>query len=101
MGRIGESACIRSEPWLLFSSDYSDELGLHSSLIATYNPHRVPTASMKVQACCLPRSSLDTLNFPLCFADSRSTSPGVKYGLYSMILGDVDDSGMLAVYVVV
>jgi len=56
---------------------------------------------MKVQACCLPRSSLDTLNFPLCFADSRSTSPGVKYGLYSMILGDVDDSGMLAVYVVV
>jgi hypothetical protein len=65
----------------------------------THNPHRVPTASMKLQACCLPRSSLDTLSFPLCFADNFSTSTGVKYGLYSMTFGVDDDSGILALYV--
>jgi hypothetical protein len=63
----------------------------------THNPHRTPTESMKLQACCLPRSSLDTLSFPLCFADNFSTSPGVKYGLYSMTFGVVDDSGILGV----
>lgn len=78
-------------------------LGLFDQLIhvamlqVTHNPHRTPTASIKLQACCLPRSSLDTLSFPLCFADSFSTSTGVKYGLYSMTFGDVDDSGILSV----
>jgi len=72
------------------------ELNPLQMLQVTHKPHRTPTASMKLQACCLPRSSLDTLSFPLCFADSFSTSPGVKYGLYSITFGVVDDSGILA-----
>ena len=49
-----------------------------SRLPGTHKPHLTPTASMNPQACCLARSSLDTDSFPLCFADSRSTSAGVK-----------------------
>lgn len=52
---------------------------------------------MKMQACCRPFSSRETLSFPRCFAESRSTSAGEKYGLYNLTLAAVDDSGILKV----
>lgn len=47
-----------------------------------------------MHACCLRFSSRETLSFPLCFADSLSTSNGEKYALYSLTLAALDDSGM-------